>query len=101
MGPENYDKVTKVIYNDIGYSRLYDYVEQSEDPSCTSKSISSNPTIQHIDKELEQLWEELDDDVRDAKRSVISDRYDTNIQEYKTIAFIAIGLLGTAHSIVS
>ena len=80
---------------------MYDYIEKDENFSCTKQSISSNPTIKHLDQELKKLWEELDDDVRDAKRSVISDRYDTNIQEYKTMAFIAMGLLGTAHSIVS
>ena len=62
--------------------------------------MTNNPSIDRIDQVLEQLWEQLDDNVRDAKSSVISDRYDTNIQEYKTMAFIAIGLLGTAHSIV-
>ena len=91
----------EIICNAIGYSQLYDYIEKDENFSCTIQSISNNPTIKLLDQELKQLWEELDDDVRDAKRSVISDRYDKNIQEYKTMAFIAMGLLGTAHSIVS
>ena len=59
------------------------------------------PAIKHIDQLLEKLWRELDEEVKDAKSSIVSDRYDTNIQEYKVMAFILTGALATTHSIVS
>ena len=64
-------------------------------------AMASVSTIERIDLMLEKLWEELDDEIRNSKSGIVSDRYSTNIQEYKTMTFIAIGTLAATHSVVS
>ena len=85
----------------VGYGYTHEYPLKVDSLSCNPNEIKHIPAIKHIDQVLEKLWHELDKDVKDAKSSVISDRYDTNIQEYKTMAFILTGALGVTHSLVS
>ena len=65
------------------------------------EKIATFSSIQHTDLVLEKLYEELEDDIRRSKNSIVSSRYSKNIQEYKTMAAIAIGTLAVTHSIVS
>ena len=85
----------------VGYRHTNEYSHKVDNLSCNSNEIQNIPAIKHIDQLLEKLWRELDEDVKNAKSSVVADRYDTNIQEYKTMAFILTGALATTHSLVS
>ena len=69
--------------------------------ACESKKKSETLLLKLHDLLLETLWDNLRDEIRDAKSSIASDRYDTNIQESKTMAFIGTGALWIVHSIVS
>ena len=69
--------------------------------ACGSKKKSETLLLKQHDLLLETLWDNLRDEIRDAKSSIASDRYDTNIQESKTMAFIGTGALWIVHSIVS
>ena len=84
----------------IVFGLSHGYYPTENISSCDSKANTGASTIKDIDLLLETIWRNLDDDVKDAKRSLISDRFDTNIQEYKTMAFIATGALATTHSLV-
>ena len=84
----------------IVFGLTHGYYPTDNISSCDSKANTGASTIKDIDFLLETIWRNLDDDVKDAKRSLISDRFDTNIQEYKTMAFIATGALATTHSLV-
>ena len=69
--------------------------------ACESKKTAEASLLNQHDLLLETLWDNLRDEIRDAKSSIASDRYDTNIQESKTMAFIGTGALWIVHSIVS
>ena len=69
--------------------------------ACESKKTADASLLNQYDLLLETLWDNLRDEIRDAKSSIASDRYDTNIQESKTMAFIGTGALWIVHSIVS
>ena len=69
--------------------------------ACESKKTAEASLLNQYDLLLETLWDNLRDEIRDAKSSIASDRYDTNIQESKTMAFIGTGALWIVHSIVS
>ena len=69
--------------------------------ACESKNTAETSLLKQHDLLLETLWDNLRDEIRDAKSSIASDRYDTNIQESKTMAFIGTGALWIVHSIVS
>ena len=85
----------------IGYGYIPEHHLNVDNFSCKHNDIQNIPVIKHVDEQLESLWRQLDNDVKEAKRGVISDRYDTNVQEYKTMAFIVAGTLATTHSLVS
>ena len=69
--------------------------------ACESKKTAETSLFNQYDLLLETLWDNLRDEITDAKSSIASDRYDTNIQESKTMAFIGTGALWIVHSIVS
>ena len=69
--------------------------------ACESRKTAEASLLNQYDLLLETLWDNLRDEIRDAKSSIASDRYDTNIQESKTMAFIGTGALWIVHSIVS
>ena len=69
--------------------------------ACESKKTAEASLLNQYDLLLETLWDNLRDEIKDAKSSIASDRYDTNIQESKTMAFIGTGALWIVHSIVS
>ena len=69
--------------------------------ACESKNTAETSLLMQHDLLLETWWDNLRDEIRDAKSSIASDRYDTNIQESKTMAFIGTGALWIVHSIVS
>ena len=69
--------------------------------ACKSKKTAETSLFHQYDLLLETLWDNLRDEIIDAKSSIASDRYDTNIQESKTMAFIGTGALWIVHSIVS
>ena len=80
---------------------LYDQKMSTGQSACESKKTADASLLNQYDLLLETLWDNLRDEIRDAKSSIASDRYDTNIQESKTMAFIGTGALWIVHSIVS
>ena len=80
---------------------LYHQKINTGQSACESKKTAEASLLNQHDLLLETLWDNLRDEIRDAKSSIASDRYDTNIQESKTMAFIGTGALWIVHSIVS
>jgi len=80
---------------------LYHQKSNKGQTACKSKNTTETSLLKQHDLLLETLWDNLRDEIRDAKSSIASDRYDTNIQESKTMAFIGTGALWIVHSIVS
>ena len=80
---------------------LYHQKMNKGQSACESKNTAETSLLKQHDLLLETLWDNLRDEIKDAKSSIASDRYDTNIQESKTMAFIGTGALWIVHSIVS
>ena len=61
-------------------------------------NLVDNNLIDNIDTQIQYLWQEIENAVVKAKKSILSDRYDMTSMEYKTMAFILAGLGATTLS---
>ena len=91
----------KIVSSDYVHSKHSYGTNETDISQCTSSMDRARmSTLYRIDSVLEHLWNSLEGDTADAKVSVIKARKSTNLKEYETMAFIAIGSLAIVHSIV-
>ena len=75
------------------------HIFSTDDSYNVSKcNVVENHLIDNIDTQIQYLWQEIEQGVVKAKKSVLSDRYDMTSMEYKTMAFILAGLGATTLS---